>query len=83
MANMKLDSKLVDSWIERVDIHLLVSSGVNRMAVETGSMAWSLAGKLGLSREAYDISRDITDAHIVTALKKVFPNAVFKDRYHY
>ena len=51
--------------------------------IKTGRDAWQVAHRSGISRIAYDLSRDITDAHIVTILKRIMPNAIFKDKYHY
>lgn len=43
----------------------------------------SVAHGAGICREAYDAGREVTDAHIVTALKRIFPNATFVDKYRY
>jgi len=51
--------------------------------VKTGSDAWLVAHQTGIAKEAYDMDRNITDAHIKTALQSIFPNAVFKDKYYY
>lgn len=58
--------------------------------VVTGSQAWEIAHRAGITEFCYgntskDIEGipDIHDAHIVTALKRIFPNAIFKDRYRY
>ena len=51
--------------------------------VTTGVDAWTVAHSTGITREAYSIDRSVVDAHIQTALKQIFPNAVFKDRPHY
>jgi len=47
-----------------------------------GGTAWEIAHRCGITQEAYQ-DRTVVDAHIKTALQKIFPNAVFKDRYHY
>lgn len=51
--------------------------------IKTGRDAWQIAHRSVISRIAYDTSRDITDAHIVTVLRRIMPNAVFADKYHY
>jgi hypothetical protein len=58
--------------------------------VVTGSQAWGIAHRSGITEFCYgNTAKDypgiegICDAHIVTALKKIFPNAVFKDSYRY
>jgi hypothetical protein len=48
-----------------------------------GKDAWTVAHNCGLVDFAYSISRDVTDAHIQTALEKLMPNAVFKDAKRY
>lgn len=50
--------------------------------VKHGSDAWVIAHQTGFASQCYE-QADVTDAHIVTAMKKVFPNVVFKDRYSY
>ena len=53
---------------------------LNRYSIVSGVDAWTVAGRAGITRHAYDLGRDIHDAHIQTALQVIFPNAVFKDR---
>jgi len=77
---VKFNQEVVDRWSGMADKHLMLVARVNRLAVVEGSMAWLVAHRCGITNEAYS-DRSVTDAHIVTALKKVFPNAVFKDRY--
>ena len=50
--------------------------------VYLGSEAWQIAHRCGIVSEAYQ-DPAVVDAHIVTALKQIFPNAVFRDKYHY
>jgi hypothetical protein len=47
-----------------------------------GAEAWAIAHRCGITRDAYT-DQTVVDAHIVTALKQIFPNAVFKDKYSY
>jgi hypothetical protein len=72
----------IPSWIERSDAWL-AERGYTREQIVTGSDAWAVASRAGLSREAYDFASDVYDGHIQTALGKVFPNAVFKDAKRY
>ena len=76
----RFNQEVVVRWSEMADKWLLSVARVNRLAVVEGSMAWRVAHMCGITEEAYS-DRMVTDAHIVTALRKVFPNAVFKDRY--
>jgi len=50
--------------------------------VTTGRDAWTVAHCAGLLADAYRID-GIHDAHIQTALGKVFPDAVFRDAKRY
>ena len=83
----RFDSNTVRSWCNQVDQWISKNSGitdragvVNRDHVTRGVDAWTIAHRSGITQEAYQ-DRHVTDAHIVTALKKIFPNAVFADRY--
>lgn len=85
----KFDNATVVRWTEMVDLWLSKNFGVTdrygitkREHVTDGSSAWVLAHKSGVTEEAY-ADRSVVDAHIVVALKKIFPNAVFQDRYSY
>ena len=51
--------------------------------IQKGSSAWTIAHRSGITEEAYAIDRRVTDAHIQTALEKIFPNALFLDRKRY
>ena len=51
--------------------------------VKTGADAWNVAHGAGITRHAYDVSHDISDAHIKSVLARIMPNAVFKDKYRY
>lgn len=58
----------------------LAKHNLEREQIATGRDAWSVASAAGITRHAYDLSRDITDGHIQSALERVFPKAVFRDR---
>ncbi len=47
-----------------------------------GKDVWEVAHRCGITREAY-ADRDANDAHIQTALEKIFPNATFQDKKRY
>lgn len=85
----KFDNATVVRWTEMVDSWFSKNFGVtdragitHRTHVTDGSSAWTIAHRSGVTDVAY-ADRSVTDAHIVSALKKIFPNAVFKDRYTY
>ena len=44
--------------------------------VLTGRDAWEIAHRSGIVREVYGLG--VNDSHIVTALRRIFPNAVFQ-----
>ena len=50
--------------------------------IKEGYRAWAIAHDCGITREAY-ADRTVVDAHIHTALERIFPNAVFGDAKRY
>ena len=60
-------------WLEQNARHLTLAD------IDTGINAWAVAHRSGITKEAYQ-DRNITDGHIQTALQRIFPNAVFKDK---
>lgn len=58
--------------------------------IKTGADAWTIASRAGITDICYgNTAKDLPgvdgchDAHIKTALAKVFPNAAFADTYSY
>lgn len=82
---MRIEKATVDAWREKARVWLEtgVKGGATVDDVKTGVDAWAVAHRVGITNEAYAMSRDIHDAHIQTALEKIFPNAVFKDAKRY
>jgi hypothetical protein len=85
----KFDSDTIARWTGMVDLWLSKNFGITdqfgiteRSHVVDGSSAWVIAHRSGITQEAYT-DRSVVDAHIVTALKQMFPNAVFVDKYSY
>lgn len=78
---MKIPDAMVQGWINRADA-FCQSKGVVRSDVVVGREAWDVAHHLGFTNEAYK-DRTVVDAHIQTALERVFPNVVFKDPKRY
>ena len=79
----RIDAQTVDRWRGLIDAYLLtkltpLGEGVTRHSVQTGSGAWAIAHNAGVTREAY-ADRTILDAHIQTALERIFPHAKFND----
>ncbi len=62
----------------------------NLSDIESGADAWLVAHRSGILEICYgNTAKDLPgiegchDTHIKTALEKIFPNAIFKDRYDY
>lgn len=58
--------------------------------IRQGATAWEIAHRVGITEICYgNTAKDLPgiegchDAHIKTALKAIFPNAIFKDTYSY
>ena len=47
--------------------------------IKTGTDAWAVASRANVTAWAYE-DATVTDGHIQTALEKIFPNAVFRDK---
>ena len=78
---MRLTQHLND-YIARAD-SWLAARGYIRADIKTGRDAWAVAHGSGITSHAYGLSRDVIDAHIQTALERVFPHAVFNDKRRY
>lgn len=76
---MKIKKEMFERW-EKYCRLLLAERGLKVEDVSTGVEAWNIAFKLGIASEAYRVDDSVSDKHIATALKKIFPNAIFKDR---
>lgn len=78
---MKFDTETLARWNKTV-AEYVKDEGYDISDVKTGAHAWIIAHKTYIAREAYEDS-SVVDAHIKTALQKIFPKAVFKDTYSY
>lgn len=78
----KFDNEKVKHWGELAEKWLNEKHGISCVDIKMGVEAWVIAHRTGISSDAYK-DDTVTDAHIKTALQKIFPNAVFKDKYHY
>jgi hypothetical protein len=81
IQSMRLASHLSD-YTARAD-SWLAARGYTRADIKTGRDAWAVAHGADITRHAYSLSRDIVDAHIQTALERIFPHAVFSDAKRY
>lgn len=77
----KFDKETINRWA-MLAADYLGQRGYDMCDVKLGSEAWSIAHASGITKEAYE-DRSVVDAHIVSALRKIFPEAVFKDKYSY
>jgi len=78
---MRFDKETVNRWAEQAADYL-GRWGYDISDVKMGVEAWNIAHHVGITKEAYR-DRSVTDVHIKTALQKIFPDAVFRDQYHY
>ena len=77
----KFNKETINRWATLAADHL-GRNGYDLSDVKNGFEAWDVAHRVGIVKEAY-ADREVVDAHIVTALRQIFPEAVFKDRYFY
>ena len=79
----KFDTATVKRWATMAETFLQrVGDPGTPKDVYLGAEAWTIAHLSGITGEAY-ADRSVMDAHIVTALKEIFPSANFSDRYSY
>lgn len=79
----KFDAETVARWTKMAADWMREAQDPGTVTdVYLGAEAWAIAHRAGITEEAY-ADRSVTDAHIVTALKQIFPKAVFQDRYVY
>tara|TARA_R110000782_G_scaffold1129_5_gene4433 strand:+ start:1111 stop:1350 length:240 start_codon:yes stop_codon:yes gene_type:complete len=74
----KFDNDTLIRW-EGMIWNFLGQNGYGIEDVVTGKEAWNVANVVGILSEAYE-DRTVIDAHIQTALEKLFPDAIFKDK---
>lgn len=78
----KFDDDTIARWKAMAQNYLSLHADMTTNSVETGRMAWDVAHGCGIVREAYN-DRSVVDAHVQTALQKIMPNAVFRDKKRY
>lgn len=62
---------------------LLIENGYTLEAVTTGTDAWNVYHKAGCFNAIGGYNAPYSDGHLQTALEKIFPNVVFKERKTY
>jgi hypothetical protein len=75
----KFSDATINDWREKAAGWLAANTTLTAEAITTGRDAWTVAHRCGITGAAYT-DRTVTDGHIQTALEKVFPNAVFRDK---
>ena len=82
----KIDTDTLVRWTKMVDDWMAANAGILdavgirlRDHVVDGISAWTLVRRSGVLDEAYK-DRSIVDAHIQTAMEKIFPNVKFRDK---
>lgn len=78
----RIDNETVRRWEGLAREWLRANTGLEPMSIRTGIDAWTVAQCCGIIREAY-VDPTVVDAHIQTALEKIFPNAQFRDAKRY
>lgn len=80
----KINALMINKWRNMCEKWLAGSpESATCSSIITGRDAWTVAHRAGIVQEAYAMGQDIHDAHIQTALEKIFPNAVFRDAKRY
>jgi len=70
---MKISHVMRDQWRQKISEWLFSEKQLLIDDITTPGDAWYIARVSGCMKDVFG-SRDITDAHIVTALKKIYPN---------
>jgi hypothetical protein len=71
---MKIHKEMLARWKKFCDLRSR-ELGYRLETVDTPRLAWNIAHQLEIPKEAYHVDDSINDAHIETALKRIFPNA--------
>lgn len=80
----KINTLIINKWRSMCEAWLAGSpEAATCSSIITGGDAWFVAHAAGVVREAYAMGQDIHDAHIQTALQRIFPNVVFRDAKRY
>ena len=73
---MKVNPEMLERWEKYSELYCR-DFGKTCDDVKTGLQAWNIAHALGIPKEAYHVDDSINDAHIETALGRIFKNAIF------
>jgi len=69
---MRVDATLLARWCKYAELYM-ADFKLNVDDVTTPVMAWTVAHRIGIPKEAYHVG--LNDTHIETALRRVFPKA--------
>lgn len=81
MTQTKIPASKIQEVITEVDAYLR-KYNITRSTIIVGVDAWTLAHRVKFTDWAY-AQPGLNDAHIQTALQRIFPNVVFKDKKRY
>jgi hypothetical protein len=76
MSRARIDAATTRLWRRYATEHL-ARYGRTPEDVTAGVDAWNIAHRIGMVLDMYRTDPDINDAHIQTALRRIFPNATF------
>ena len=69
---MKVSKEMLKRW-EKYCRLFCMEHGLTPEDIKSCSMAWTIADKLDIPKEAYHVG--MNDIHIATGLRRIFPNA--------
>ena len=71
---MRVHKEMLARWEKFCDLYIReLGYGQSTKDVKSSSCAWTIANRLDIPKEAYHVG--LHDAHITTALRRIFPNA--------
>ena len=73
---MKINEETQKQWKKKI-IEFVDSYDSTLDDIKSPSLAWQIADRLGIPREAYQMDESICDVHIETALKRIFTSVVW------
>ena len=80
MAKFKADK--IEEYRKIIEVHA-EANGIDISKITTETQAWMIAKNAGVINAMYRFDPDVRDAHIQTALGKIFPNAEMNHHQRY
>jgi len=78
----KFSDEKIAEWAGKAEVWLKANTSQVPATIRFGRDAWTVAHACGITEEAYK-DRSVLDAHIQTALEKIFRKAIFLDPKRY